>query len=83
MMINEYFLLQKYIIFITVGINFLLLPSLVIKYIHSQLKDRLAPDSINESRFSDNDRYGSFNNSTKVSKVLTPDSINQNRSRQD
>jgi hypothetical protein len=76
-------MLQKYIIFITIGFNFLLLPSLVIKYIHTQEEDRLAPDSINESRFSDNDRYGSFNNSTKVSEVLTPDSINQARSSQD
>ena len=39
-------MLKKYIIFITVGINFLLLPSLVIKYIHSQEADRLTPDSI-------------------------------------
>lgn len=76
-------MLKKYIIFITVGINFLLLPSLVIKYIHSQEANRLTPDSINESRFSDNDRYGSFNNSTKVSEVLTPDSLNQIRSSQD
>ncbi len=82
-MINEYFMLIKYIIFITVGINFLLLPNLVIKYIHGQEEDRLTHDSINESRFSDNDRYGSFNNSTKVSEVLTPDSINQIRSNQD
>jgi len=32
----------------------------------------LTPDSINESSFSDNDKYGSGKNSTNVSEVLTP-----------
>jgi len=32
----------------------------------------LTPDSINESSFSDNEKYGSGKNSTNVSEVLTP-----------
>lgn len=72
--------MKNYIIFIIVGINFLLLPNLGIKYIHSQESDILTSNSINQTRFSEgNGDLDSINDTKRVSEILTPDSKNESR----
>ena len=76
---------KRFIFFILIGFNFLLLFCDLgeIRYALGQVSEMLTPDSMNETRFNDSEKFESLKNTTRVSEILTPDSMNETRFSQD